>query len=178
MTDDEVMAALSDERASIRRANEAIEEVYADETREKHRAEDRIGWTPEKAKAFEPGHPWADPAAYPSASDILRTAARPWPHSLEVWGFPSAAHFHQLRHACYAQTLLSARVTLQLYDQVRTVGAQALAPERLAPANGNEFEIAAIVRRTLATLYTQISGIRSRAFSMRAKLIENGEMQC
>lgn len=58
-------------------------QIEADRAAEQERDRIRNAWNPERAKDFEPGHPLADPAAYPSAEEVLAMPKKE--NSLHDW---------------------------------------------------------------------------------------------
>jgi hypothetical protein len=170
------MASLfADEETSIRRIDADIEAARAEEAAEKQRTEDRIGWTPERAKLYDLGHTWADVSAYPCIADLLFLPVDEWKDPIESWGFPLKDGYTERRRQTYQATQDDLTARAKAYEDLRMFGAKALTEYDLSLARGNEFEIAHIVRGSLALAYNHVIGDMRRLKVMRRILAQKGE---
>jgi hypothetical protein len=82
--------------------------------------EERLRWTPEKARGYEPGHPWADPALYPTAAEIIahHDAAPPRPN-LIPHDYPRKAKGNK-RESALASYRAELKQCVEIYERRRS----------------------------------------------------------
>jgi hypothetical protein len=143
----------------------ASQEAAADKAR-RDEYEKLYGWTPERAKNYDPGHPWCAVDAYPTTKELFAAPPHFGPKEkptdfigLHSWPTAQTPKAKEKRLQLFKSAHLELAGALTRYDKARTEGAHGCSEYDLKHSyNGKPDEA---LRNALASYFNHVSYAKS-----------------
>jgi hypothetical protein len=137
---------------------DAIERAQQEQRQREY--EEKFGWTKERAKNYEPGHPWCDPEAYPTAEAVLAEPMRAATWSLHNWPTSTTPKASAFRATLY-KTVLAQRAEAAVRYEAARLGLAPVSEYDLVHSYRNNLQEAR--RSEVASFYNHLVYHRNTA---------------